>query len=216
VTWASNSFSGVGILKGPGQGQPLMTKAEAMFLIAEAQMRGFIGTVNVATSFAGTIAVNDKAAFDLGIIESMEYLYKNENNVVTKAAVTLVKTGNTVTDTTGMFIDYLAANEGNYLVHYEEATTPQEKLEAIITQKWIAVNMINSDEGYNEYRRTGFPATVPGGDAEFDIASNKSNATARPDRLPTRVLYPSSEQSYNATNYRAVNHVGDLIFWDPN
>jgi hypothetical protein len=76
--------------------------------------------------------------------------------------------------------------------------------------------MINSDEAFNEYRRTGFPATVPGGAPAFDIASNKSNVTSRPDRLPTRVMYPSTEQSFNAPNYRAIDYTSELIFWDPN
>jgi hypothetical protein len=57
---------------------------------------------------------------------------------------------------------------------------------------------------------------VAGGGPLTDIASNKSNVTSRADRLPTRVLYPSSEQSYNATNYVTINHNSDLIFWDPN
>jgi hypothetical protein len=52
------------------------------------------------------------------------------------------------------------------------------------------MNMITSDESYNEFRRTGFPVTVPGGAPALDIASNKSTITERFDRLPTRVMYP--------------------------
>jgi hypothetical protein len=95
------------------------------------------------------------------------------------------------------------------------AATDAERLEAIITQKYIAVNMINCDEGWNEFRRTGYPVTVPLGAAELDIASNKSNST-RTDRMITRVMYPSSEAAYNAANFKVINQYSDLIFWDPN
>ena len=205
VTWQPNQagLSGVGILKGPAMGQPLMLKAEAMFLVSEALLKGYLTSANVVDSNGDLVAVDAEGAFNEGVIASFAYLYKDESENVTSDPVT-------------MFEEYLAANSSNDLVVFDLADTQEEKLEAIITQKWIAVNMINSDEGWNEYRRTGFPVTVPGGAPSFDIASNKSNAQARPDRLPTRVLYPSSEQSYNASNYVTVNHVGDLIFWDPN
>ena len=190
VTWASSKHEGVGVLKGPGMGQPLMLAAEARFLEAEAQLHGYISG-DVTTSFYK------------GIAASFAYLYKDENEAITKAVDPLVTT-------------YKDANSGNKLVIIEDALSDPEKLEAIITQKYIALNMINSDEAWNEFRRTGYPKTVPGGDPALDIASNKSEARSRADNLPTRIMYPSSELSFNATNYVNVNHVGDLIFWDPN
>ncbi|HEX9957764.1 MAG TPA: SusD/RagB family nutrient-binding outer membrane lipoprotein, partial [Fibrella sp.] len=112
--------------------------------------------------------------------------------------------------------DNAANTAGNgYLVNIAQATTNEQRLEAIITQKYIALNMINSDEGWNEYRRTGYPKSNPAGNGYANIASNKSEST-RPDKLPTRILYPSSEQSYNAANFKVVNQFADLIFWDPN
>jgi hypothetical protein len=111
--------------------------------------------------------------------------------------------------------DYVTANEGNRLVEIEAAVGIPQQLEAIITQKYIAMTMITSDEAWNEYRRTGYPRTIPGGGPAFDIASNKSNITSRPDRLPTLIMYPVTEQSYNASNYRTVDYTSELIFWDP-
>lgn len=197
VTWASNdaATSGLGVLKGPAMGQVLMLRAEAMFLVAEAQLRGFItGPVE---------GRDDEGNFYEGIKASFAYLYKDASESLKG-------------DPDDLLDDYIGLNDESPLVVYSLATTPEKKKEAIITQKYIAVNMINSDEGWNEYRRTGYPATVPGGAPALDIASNKSNVTNRADRLPTRVLYPSTEQSFNAANYRAVNHTSDLIFWDPN
>ena len=192
VTWASNQsgLTGTGVLKGPGMGQPLMLAAEARFLVAEAQLKGFIPG-DYATTFLE------------GITASFTYLYKDENEKVIQAVAPLVTA-------------YRNNNAGNRLVEIASATSDAERLEAIITQKYIALNMINSDEAWNEFRRTGYPVTQPGGVPALDIASNKSSITSRNDRLPTRILYPSSEQSYNASNYIVVNHNSDLIFWDPN
>lgn len=194
VTWASNdpATEGLGILKGPGMGEPLMLAAEAHFLVAEAQVRGLL---------AGGIAAA-KASFNNGIKASFAYLYKDENE--------------TLHDTTGLVDNYFGLNPTNDLVIFDLATTEAARIEAIITQKYIAMNMITSDESYNEYRRTGFPVTVPGGGPSLDIASNKSTITSRADRLPTRIMYPATEQSYNNSNYRTIDYAGDLIFWDPN
>jgi hypothetical protein len=198
VTWASNqgasgsspSFIGTGVLKGPAMGQPLMLAAESRFLEAEAQLKGFLAGDYVAS-------------FNAGITASFNYLLKTEAETTVAAPAGFVTT-------------YKADNAGNRLVDITLATTDAQRLEAIITQKYIAMNMITSDEAFNEYRRTGYPVSQPGGAPAFDIASNKSTATARPDRLPTRILYPSSEQAYNSSNFLVVNPFGDLLFWDPN
>jgi len=194
VTWASNQtgLEGTGILKGPSMGQPLMLKAEAHFLVAEAQVKGYLGG-----GLSGA-----KANFNNGIKSSFAYLYKDENE--------------TMKDTTGLVASYFVDNNANDLVIFDLATTEAARVEAIITQKYIANLMICSDESWNEYRRTGFPVSVPGGGPSLDIASNKSEITSRPDRLPTRVMYPSSEQSFNAANYVDIDYTSDLIFWDPN
>lgn len=195
VTWAGNQagFTGLGVLKGAAMGQPLMLKAEAMFLVAEAILKGFITVPGID---------DDEFAFYEGIKASFAYLYKD-------AAETIQG------DPQALLDAYVGNNEESDLVVYELADTPEEKLEAIITQKYIALNMINSDEAWNEYRRTGYPATTPGGAPAADIASNKSNVTSRPDRLPTRIMYPSTEQSFNATNYTPIDYTTTLIFWDP-
>lgn len=197
VTWASNQsgYTGLGVLKGPAMGQVLMLEAEAQFLLAEARLKNFL---------AGDYAT----AYYRGITASFEYIFKNEGETIVNPSAT-----KTITN---MVANYLATNDNNKLVEIEAAVSDAERLRAIITQKYIAMNMITSDEAYNEFRRTGFPETVPGGAPVFDIASNKSSITDRFDRLPTRILYPSSEQSYNATNWRLIDPHVDLIFWDPN
>lgn len=197
-TWYTGTFNSatsitdaLGILKGPSQGQPIMLAAESHFLQAEARLKNFI---------TGNPAEN----FDLGITQSFTYLYKDVTNIVAAGK-----------DVAKDVATYKADNSTSYLVNFALATTNEQKLEAIITQKYIALNLITADEGWNEYRRTGYPRSNPAGNGFTNIASNKSNST-RPDKLPTRVLYPSSEQSYNASNYKPINQFSDLVFWDPN
>lgn len=68
------------------------------------------------------------------------------------------------------------------------AASTGNELEAIINQKWIALNGINGIETWIENTRTGFPAHVP--------LSTVAPGTSRPVRL----LYPSSEISGNTAN----------------
>lgn len=198
VTWAGNEsgLTGLGVLKGAAMGQPLMLAAESYLLQAEAQLNGHYGSADAVP-----------AVFREAIEASFRYLYLDENETLQLPAGASIES---------LVDDYISNNEGNYLADIVSAANADEMLEAIITQKYIALNMINSDEAWNEYRRTGFPSTNPGGDPSEDIASRRSSITSRPDRLPTRILYPSTEQSYNAANYRVVDHRSDRIFWDPN
>ena len=79
------------------------------------------------------------------------------------------------------------------------------KEQAIITQKWIALNGFFNFEGYNEYRRTGFPA-LP---ASLDPAAISPT-------LPTRIPYPQSELTTNAGNLSkegTLNYFSSKIFW---
>jgi hypothetical protein len=166
-----------------------MLAAESHFLQAEAYLENYL-TGDYTTSF------ND------GITASYSYLYKDVSGAVTTPVAPLVAT-------------YQANNVGNYLVDIGAAVDDDQRLEAIITQKYIALNMINCDEAWNEFRRTGYPVTVPLGEPFEDIASIKSNST-RPDRMISRIMYPSSEAAYNEANFKVINHFSDLIFWDPN
>jgi hypothetical protein len=197
---AAIDYSTVGVLKGPAMGQPLMLLAESKFLQAEAQLHTYI-----AGSFTTT--------YYQGITASFAYSYKDQNESIVQPESNIQSKPVTIDS---LVDSYLFDNDGNRLVEIEAAGTVPQRVEAIITQKYIAMNMITSDESYNEFRRTGFPVTVPGGAPALDIASNKSTITERFDRLPTRVMYPSSEQSFNSAHYVDVNYRAERIFWDPN
>ncbi len=79
------------------------------------------------------------------------------------------------------------------------------KIEAIMTQKWIATNGINAIESWIDYTRTGFP--------ELPLPLTAQN-TDRPNKL----LYPTSEQVANSANVPSQNQqsaFNEFIFWDP-
>jgi hypothetical protein len=90
---------------------------------------------------------------------------------------------------------------GNAGVSY---TAASNKIEAIMTQKWIAVNGINAIESWIDYTRTGFPVVPLPTSAQF---------TDKPNRL----MYPNSEYSGNAANVPTQTQADAFstkIFWD--
>ncbi|WP_417358990.1 SusD/RagB family nutrient-binding outer membrane lipoprotein [Galbibacter sp.] len=64
------------------------------------------------------------------------------------------------------------------------------KIEAIITQKWIALNGIASIESWIDLTRTGYPANLP----------LPEDAQAAGKTRPVRLLIPNSEQGRNSEN----------------
>lgn len=79
---------------------------------------------------------------------------------------------------------YLSANNGVDGVGWDGSAN---KLEAIITQKWVALNGINGIESWIENTRTGFP--------EIPLA-----LTAQRPHRPLRLMYPNSEYTANSAN----------------
>ncbi len=78
-----------------------------------------------------------------------------------------------------------------------------DKIEAIITQKWVAMFSLTGFEAWCEFRRTGFPK-VP-------VATK-----AIQQKNPARLFYPTSEISTNSDNVSAQNVTSQFdnkIFW---
>ncbi len=178
-----------GVLKGPTAGYPLFTAAESYFLQSEAVVRGIVTTGDA------------KALFNAGIDASFNYLYQNAS-------------GELVIDPADDEATYRANNKGSYLVNYDLAASADQKIEAIITQKYIALNFIAGHEAWNEYRRTHYPRVVSSDATGYlNFASPVSEST-QPDKLPTRILYPTTEGSYNSANVpRSISPFSSFIFW---
>jgi hypothetical protein len=92
-------------------------------------------------------------------------------------------------------------------VAYPEAGSFEEQLEAIITQKWIAL-FTDGFEAWAEVRRTGYPRLRP------------VDGGATGGQLPRRVLYVREEYNTNASNVQAAaNRIGgdtmlSRVWWD--
>jgi hypothetical protein len=101
--------------------------------------------------------------------------------------------------------DYLGANLGDYLTQSTPLTNwdaSPNKIEAIITQKWLALNGINAGQSWFDYSRTGYPTGLP--------VSLQASTSDRPVRL----AYPNSEITGNTANVPSQPNVfTSKIFW---
>jgi hypothetical protein len=89
-------------------------------------------------------------------------------------------------------------------VRFPTSGSLEQKLDAIITQKWISMNGTQNLEAWTEWRRTGYP--------DFFLVSKTSNIG---NVFPVRILYPDSEISRNP-NTPAQRSVTDKVWWDVN
>lgn len=93
-------------------------------------------------------------------------------------------------------------------------STSTNKIEAILTQKWAALNNISSAEAWNDWRRTGFP--VP----PVSTAPAQGHPLAGPN-VPYRYYYPDEEYQNNADAVKAAtggqtqDPYTTKIFWMP-
>ena len=189
---SATNYRDKGLVKGPSAGQPIMLAAEAQFLAAEGAMQGLLSG-------------EAKEYFEEGIKASFNYLNKNESDVNTLSKNEL----------STYLSSYKANNTGSFLVNFDKALTNSEKLEAIITQKYIALNFLFGHEAWNEWRRTNFPliiGTNVAANARTTFVSIASSATSV-DKLPTRILYPNTEFSYNSLNVPTIDKYSSKIFW---
>lgn len=102
--------------------------------------------------------------------------------------------------------DYLGA--GNASGYYGNGmdlvdwNASANKMEAIITQKWLALIGLNGYESWIEYNRTGYPSNLP-----ISLLATSTNR-------PVRLNYPSSEISANGGNVPSQPNVfTDKVFW---
>ena len=181
------SALGDGLLKGYAQDGIVMTASEAFFLRSEAVFRGYLSG-------------NAKELFQSGIVSSFIYLGVATDDVYPDGDP---NEGELNTDTTPETAaeDYIEASNNTDEIGWDGSTN---KIEAIMTQKWIATNGINAIESWIEYTRTGYP--------EIPLAQSAQKASK-----PNRLLYPSSESIANAANVPAQESndaFTTYIFWD--
>jgi len=160
----------------------LMNAAEVSFLVAEALTR----SGNTAAA---------KAAYEKGIAESVNayYAYRALSRDATSPAITALSPAE---------ITAYIAKPG---VSFDAATTTAARLQLIMTQKWIHMNVVQPVELWSEVRRL---------DPALNFWTDNSVAQTKP---PVRWVLPASEQVYNKENYATVSANDKLtnrLFWD--
>ena len=80
--------------------------------------------------------------------------------------------------------------------------TSNEKLHAVMYQKWIATMNVNAIQSFIDYNKTGFPLTP-------------LSVNATQTRKPRRLVYPQSEYISNSSNVPAVGN-SDVFSATPN
>ena len=110
------------------------------------------------------------------------------------------------------FLGLTAVNATAYLtstdakVAWPVAGTLQDKINVIAWQKYFALNGIQANETWTDYRRLGVVQPP------LSIAPERQN-----NPIPRRLLYPTTEYSYNSENVGklgAINQFTSRVFWD--
>ena len=98
-------------------------------------------------------------------------------------------------------------------IAWNESSTNEEKLERIITQKWIAM-FPEGQEAWSEYRSTGYPKIFP-------VVSNQSGGTIDTNIQIRRIPFVDSENSTNGINVQKAKTLlkgpdngGTRLWWD--
>ncbi len=147
------------------------------------------------------------------IIYTLAECYFNQAELANRGFITAADGGQALYENgiTASF-EYLGLTSASAATYYSQVmdlvgwASSTNKIEAIITQKWIAENGITAEQSWFDYTRTGYPSGLP-------LPLNYSKTTDRPVRL----FYPAGEYSSNGENVPAQNDPGlaftDKIFW---
>ncbi|MDR2533467.1 MAG: SusD/RagB family nutrient-binding outer membrane lipoprotein [Tannerellaceae bacterium] len=173
----------------------IVSAAEAYFLLAEAALRGW-----------NTNGGSDKAFYEEGISVSFAQWGVSAGDYASRSAKPADWTDPIRDDFNSEALSKISPN-------YDEAADKEERLEKIITQKWIS----GFPEGMNawaEWRRTGYPKLFP-------ILKNDSQGAIPTSLGVRRLTYTLAEQRNNPAGYaKAVQLLGGpdtgatRLFWD--
>ena len=175
--------------------EQIMTAAEIWFLKAEAGLRGWAGAGDVKTNY------------ETGILTSMRQCGVDGSNYI-----------NDATSTQSPYVDPKnAANNSPALstitIKWVDGATNEQKLERIMTQKWLAV-FPEGQEAWTEFRRTGYPKL-------FTVVNNTSNGDIDTQIQVRRLGYPSNEYTSNRTELQKAIQLlggkdsgGTRVWWD--
>ena len=98
-------------------------------------------------------------------------------------------------------------------IKWDDAATYEQKLERIITQKWIAIFPLGN-EAWAEFRRTGYPKLAT-------VITNNSGGEVPAGTFVKRQVFPDTEYQNNATHVKEAvsllggpDSQGTKLWWD--
>lgn len=181
--------------------RPVMHAAEAWFLRAEGALRGWHMGESAQNCYEQGVRV---ALSSYGISHADEYLSgANAPDNGTKAANYI--------DYHDSFFNTPGIN--NISVTWHEKDTKEQKLQRIITQKWLAIYP-DSFEAWTEFRRTGYPRLFP---VVYNLSGGLIDTELQIRRLPfTRKEYNTNgEEVKKAIRYlKGADTGGTRLWWD--
>ena len=184
--------------------QPIMFAAEGWFLRAEAKLRWTdAGQQSVKELYEKGIEVsirNQKSyrQSDAAAAWTEKKLTAPDWAVIDDAAISSYINDDTSSPegyTDPWKPEYNSDPTTSITVKWDEGASNEEKLERIITQKWIAIFPLGV-EAWSEHRRTGYPKLLP-------VPTDKSGGTVDVAQGARRLPYPVEEYQQNNANLQA-------------
>lgn len=157
----------------------LMTAAEVWFLRAEASVRGWTGAGSAMTNYNNGI----RQSFAQYKLDSKADAYLNDASSKPKPYVDPKSITPGQNDVTG------GPNLSTITIKWEDGASRENKIERILTQKWIAM-FPEGQEAWAEFRRTDYPRLFP-------VVINNSNGTISTEKFIRRAVYPGNEYAVN-------------------
>ncbi|HBE43346.1 MAG TPA: SusD/RagB family nutrient-binding outer membrane lipoprotein [Bacteroidales bacterium] len=181
-----------GVIRGTYYGEPIIPSVTSE--LGTGLVRSYNQDAIIMTDFEslflqaeavqrGLLTGNTKALYESAVTRSIIYMGGLKGNAAAAAT-------------------YLA-DDTKPLVNFDAAPN---KLQTILTQKWLSLIGISPVPLWTDYRRTGYPGFI-----HWSQEPNKKNATP-----PVRLLYPQTEINVNNDNVLAVGTINPFtskIFW---
>ena len=165
---------------------PILTPSEVYFIKAEAIQKGYASG-------------DAKAAFVDGVKYSILQYYKSNMSAVPQGGMS-----------TYSHYRATAVPSDADITAYANAVWDEytDKLEAIMTQKWLHLGLTDAHESWTDIRRTGYPKLDYPRDSQAQMNAN----------IIQRILYPLVEKSNNTANYTAAtasfaDSNDTVLFW---
>lgn len=176
---------------------PIMKVAEVYFLRAEGALRGW----NMGGTAQSLYEEGIKVSFDEHGVSSEYASYIADNTKVAADYVDPQEPAN----------NHKAVNL--VTVKWDDAATNEVKLQKIITQKWISM-FPEGQEGWSEFRRTGYPKLFP-------VVDNRSGGVIPNGEFIKRLPFTEEERNANAdgvaqarTLLNGDDNINTRVWWD--